>query len=227
MLAMLKACKALKRLEYTQLCTKTAYWSVNPQQLAEALLLHADTLEDLFVNFDDLRDKRWEWEDHTDILYMGTRFSQLHSLKRLTISMQSITGILAGLPATDTSSPQMPLRVEEAPSLIECLSESLEYLKILACGEEIQEKAAELLRTVEKRQRFTKLTYIGFYFNRWLMKSEIDLRCGLPNLRLDIRYQDRKEHSDHLTLRGLRNQGLAVFATKYLVFTAQMLGKNI
>ncbi|CAH0042938.1 unnamed protein product [Clonostachys rhizophaga] len=193
-LAMLKACKALKRLEYTQLCTKTAYRSVNPQQLAEALLLHADTLEDLFVNFNDLRDKRWEWEDHTDILYMGTRFSQLHSLKRLTISMQSITGILAGPPATNTSSPQMPLRVEEAPSLIECLPESLEYLKILACGEEFQEKAAELLRTVEKRQRFTKLTYIGFFFNRWLMKSEIDLRCGLPSVQLDIRYQDREEY---------------------------------
>lgn len=142
--------------------------------------------------------------------------------------MQSITGILAGLPATDTSSPQMPLRVEEAPSLIECSPESLEYFKILACGEEIQEKAAELLRTVEKRQRFTKLTYIGFYFNRWLMKSEIDLRCGLPNLRLDIRYQDRKEHSDHLTplapksgFGGVRNQISCIYGAdarqKYLM----------
>ncbi|CAG9945679.1 unnamed protein product [Clonostachys rosea f. rosea IK726] len=212
-LAMLKACKALKKLEYTQLCTKTAYSGVSPQQLAEALLLHADTLEDLFVNFNDLRDKRWEWEGHTDILYMGTRFSQLHSLKRLTISMQSITGILAGRPDTNNSSSQMPLRVEEAPSLIECLPESLEYLKIVACGEEIQEKAAELLRTVEKRQGFTKLAYIGFFFNRWLMKSEIDLRCGLPSVQLDIRYQDREEYSDDLArpacesgLGGVRNQ---------------------
>uniref|UniRef100_A0A8H7K7H5 F-box domain-containing protein n=1 Tax=Bionectria ochroleuca TaxID=29856 RepID=A0A8H7K7H5_BIOOC len=177
-LAMLKACKALKKLEYTQLCTKTAYSGVSPQQLAVALLLHADTLEDLFVNFNDLRDKRWEWEGHTDIL-----------------------------------SSQMPLRVEEAPSLIECLPESLEYLKIVACGEEIQEKAAELLRTVEKRQGFTKLAYIGFFFNRWLMKSEIDLRCGLPSVQLDIRYQDREEYSDDLArpacesgLGGVRNQ---------------------
>ncbi|CAG9983570.1 unnamed protein product [Clonostachys byssicola] len=213
LLAMLKACKALKKLEYVHLCTRTAYRGVNPQQLEEALLLHADTLENLFVNFNDLRDKRWEWEGHTDRLYMGTRFSQLHSLKRLTISMQAITGILAGPPDTNTNSPQMPLRVEEAPSLIECLPESLEYLKILACGEEIQEKAAELLRTVEKQQRFTKLTYIGFFFNRWLMESEVDLRCGSPNVQLDIRYLDREEYSDGLPplapksgFGGVRNQ---------------------
>ncbi|CAH0046025.1 unnamed protein product [Clonostachys solani] len=227
-LVMLKACNALKKLEYTQLCTTTAYRGVNPRQLAEALLLHTDTLEDLFVNFEDLRDKRWEWEDHTDTLYMGTSFSQLHSLKRLTISMQSITGILAGPPENFTSSRQMPLQIEEAPSLVNCLPESLEYLKIVACGEEIQEKAAELLRTVEKRQRFTKLTYIGFFFNRWLMKPEIDLRCDMPNVQLDIRYQTREEYVYDLArpiaksgLGGVRNQISRIYGAdarqKYLM----------
>ncbi|VUC25954.1 unnamed protein product [Clonostachys rosea] len=226
--ALLKTCKALKKLEYTQFCTARSLIGVNPQQLTEALLLHADTLEDLYVHFDDLWDKRWDWQDHTDILYMGTRFSQLRSLKRLTVSMQCITGILAGPPEHDNGAPQMPLKVEQAPSLIECLPESLEYLKIVACGEGIQEKAAELLRTIEQRQRFTRLTYIGFFFNRWLMESEIELRCSLPDVQLDIRYQDRDEYvyalprpSWNSGLGGLRNRISRIYAAdarqQYLV----------
>lgn len=171
----LKACRALKKFEYTHNSFLNQYNELTPRKILEALLIHSETLEDVRVNMHEEVDKGWEWQDHPECLYMGIRLSLLRSLKTLTVSCQCLTGILAGPPENHGFNGRpMPLQIEEAPSLIECLPESLESLKILGCGEEIWETATELLRTVEQGVRFTKLTYICFLFNKWLMKSKID-----------------------------------------------------
>ncbi|CAG9942105.1 unnamed protein product [Clonostachys rosea f. rosea IK726] len=191
--SLFKACRALKKFEYTHNSFLNQYNEIKPSEIMEALLLHAETLEDVHVNMHDEWDKGWEWKNHPECLYMGTRLSQLHSLKKLTVSSQCLTGILAGPPINnDMHPPPMPIRIEEAPSLIECLPESLESLKILACGDEIWETATELLRTVEQGVRFTKLTHICFLFYEWLMKSKMDLHCYSPRVRLEIGYQNQR-----------------------------------
>ncbi|CAH0044171.1 unnamed protein product [Clonostachys solani] len=192
LMSILKACRALKKFEYTHNSFIKYYNRMKPREILEALLLHSETLEDVRVNMHDEWDKGWEWQDHPECLYMGTQLSQLHSLKTLTVSSQCLTGILPGPPVNnDSYQPPMPIQIEEAPTLIECLPESLESLKILGCGEAIWETATELLRTVEQGVRFTKLTYICFLFSEWLMKSEMDLHCYSPHVRLEIGYQQQ------------------------------------
>ncbi|VUC32281.1 unnamed protein product [Clonostachys rosea] len=169
----------------------TDYNKITPREILEALLLHSETLEDVRVNMHEEWDKGWEWDNHPERFYMGKRLSQLHSLKTLTISSQCLTGILPGPPENNEMyRPPMPIQIEGAPTLIECLPESLESLKVLGCGEAIWETATELLRTVEQGVRFTKLAYICFLFNEWLMKSKMDLHCYSPGVRLEIGYQN-------------------------------------
>ncbi|CAI6084937.1 unnamed protein product, partial [Clonostachys chloroleuca] len=92
----LKACRALKKFEYTHNSFLNQYNELTPREILEALLIHSETLEDVRVNMHEEVDKRWEWQDHLECLYMGIRLSLLRSLKTLTVSCQCLTGILAG-----------------------------------------------------------------------------------------------------------------------------------
>ncbi|CAI6092572.1 unnamed protein product [Clonostachys chloroleuca] len=184
---MLNSCRALKKFEFIRGMYDLPEEAM-PRDFLEAILPHADTLEDLYVNLEDDWDHGWSWSSCPERLYMGTELSQMHALKRLTLGMRALTGMLAGRPENhEKIALQMPMKVEGAPRLVDCLPENLEYLQIHHCGEGILTQAKELISVAPRR--FKKLTYLGLLFNEWELNGKVDLSCTSPSLTLDIGYQ--------------------------------------
>ncbi|CAH0057439.1 unnamed protein product [Clonostachys solani] len=184
---MLNSCKALKKFEFIRGMYDLSEEAM-PRDILEAVLPHANTLGDLYMDLEDDWDHGWSWSTCPERLYMGTELNQMHALKRLTLGMQALTGMIAGRPFNHESvALQMPMNVEGAPRIVDCLPENLEYLKIHHCGEGILAQAKELINVAPRR--FKKLTYFGLLFHDWEMDGEADLSCTSPNLTLDIGYQ--------------------------------------
>ncbi|CAH0050064.1 unnamed protein product [Clonostachys solani] len=194
---LLGACKSLKSFEYT----RGIYATIPPQMLArdvlEAVLPHASTLQHLHVNLDD----DWFKEEVgvPERLYMGRELRQMVALKTLVVGMQSLTGLLDGQPQGGGGRIQVPLEVEGAPRLVDCLPDNLEQLQIHSCGGQILDQASELLGVIENGKRFTKLTNIHFLFNHERINSkDVRLRCDLPRVRLEVGFQSQTQRGYEL-----------------------------
>ncbi|CAH0018659.1 unnamed protein product [Clonostachys rhizophaga] len=194
---MLRCCKALKKFEFTHHGYNISSL-VMPRDILDAILPHADTLEELYINLEEDWDKGWNWHDCPGRLYMGTKLREMRVLKKLTVGMQALTGMLGAKPENHVSvARQMPLQVEGAPRLVDCLPENLEYLKVHACGLGIVSQVADLISAVEEDSSFKKLTYISLLFNGWSTGKEVDesqvrLICNAPGVHLDIGFQDKR-----------------------------------
>ncbi|KAK7210772.1 hypothetical protein V2G26_017950 [Clonostachys chloroleuca] len=199
--SMLGACKALKKLEISHFQIHSEDASVKfmmPRDILDAILPHANTLQHLYLNLEEEFDKQWNWKASPERLYMGTGLRQMHKLKRLTLGMQALTGMLPSQPESrsdDSYDCPMPLEIEGSARIIDCLPEGLEYLKISECGIMILEQVAELLNIVEQGHRFKRLAYVGLLFSGWLMQEADDLnafealRCNATKVRLNMGIQ--------------------------------------
>ncbi|CAI6091985.1 unnamed protein product [Clonostachys chloroleuca] len=161
---MLDSCRGLKKLEFSHReFNATSGAAIMPRDILDAILPHASTLENLYLNMDDFQDKQ---VDNPQRLHMGTDLRQMHSLKRLTIGMQELLGIHASAllnynKATGQLAPS-------SPALLDCLPENLEYLLIHSCGGGIIiEQVHSLLHAITQSGRFNKLTYFGILFTGW------------------------------------------------------------
>ncbi|CAH0003894.1 unnamed protein product [Clonostachys byssicola] len=199
--SMLGACRALKKLEISHFQIHSEDASVTfmmPRDILDAILPHANTLQHLYLNLEEEFDKQWNWRACPERLYMGPGLRQMHKLKRLTLGMQALTGMLPSQPESrsdDSYDCPMPLEIEGSARIIDCLPEGLEYLKISECGVMILEQVAELLNIVEQGHRFKRLAYVGLLFSGWLMQEADDLnafealRCNATKVRLDMAIQ--------------------------------------
>lgn len=187
------ACHSLRSFEYSRGVYHMYDLEMMPRDLMLALLPHASTLESLYVNYED----DWQkvgWEDHPDSLCMGIDLKKMTALRRLTAGMQTLTGLLDGQPA-EIFSDDMPLQVDGAPRLIECLPSQLEYLEIHGCGKAILEQAQELIDAASAPDvDFPKLFHIKLLFNAEKIEAgEVTLRSASDTLALEIIYQ-KPEH---------------------------------
>lgn len=191
--AVVGACHALRSFEYSRGIYHMYDLEFMPRDLMVALLPHASTLESLYVNFED----DWQkvgWEDHPNSLYLGIDLKKMTALRELTAGMQALTGLLDGQPA-EMFSDEMPLSVDGAPRLVDCLPPHLEYLEIHGCGKAILEQAQELIDAATADDGdFSKLTRIKLLFNAEKIEpEEVNLRSGRGELGLKIIYQ-KPEH---------------------------------
>jgi hypothetical protein len=162
---MLDSCRGLKQFEFSshREFNATSDAAIMPRDILDAILPHASTLENLYLNLDDFQDKQ---VDNPQRLHMGTDLRQMHSLKRLTIGMQELLGIHASaLFNYNEGTGQLP---PSSPALLDCLPENLEYLLIHSCGGGIIiDQVHSLLHAITQSGRFNKLTYFGILFNGW------------------------------------------------------------
>ncbi|CAG9945514.1 unnamed protein product [Clonostachys rosea f. rosea IK726] len=193
---MVGACRALKKFEFTYGRLVRSPDLMTPRDIIEALLPHADTLEELYIHLEDNGEKDWDWVESPEKLYLGPRLHQLRYLKKLTVGMQALTGMLAFQPVPHDDSEQMPLEIEGARRIIECLPERLESLLVRDCGVAIVGQMEELLADIESGGRFKKLTDIRLLFNAWKMDMDADgpeitrLNRDFANVRLNMVLQN-------------------------------------
>lgn len=184
---MMAACKALKRFEFTHGIYFFEAEKMTAGDIMQAILPHKDTLEYLHVNMEDDWDKLW-WQSLHETWYFGTDLRQMGAIKTLVLGMQSLTGMLAA--PLENAESDIPLAIEGAPRLAECLPEGIEHLQIHGCGECILEQAQELLGIIKRGERYRNLRHIRFLFNKETTNpDEVQLALDCPNIELKIVFQ--------------------------------------
>lgn len=188
--AMLGACKAFCSFEYTRGFYHAYDDELMPRDLTEAILPFAPRLEYLYANYEDDCCKDG-WEDHPEKISMGLELRKMTALKTLVTGMQALTGMLDGQPEV-VFGDGIPLEVEGAPTLAECLPENLEHLEIHGCGKAILSQAQELLDVISTGPRFQRLNRVGLLFNAEMIeRGDIQLTCGASKVQLDIVLQTK------------------------------------
>ncbi|KAH7122114.1 hypothetical protein B0J13DRAFT_566976 [Dactylonectria estremocensis] len=205
---MTAACKALRSFEYSRGVYHMYDHELMPRDLLEALLPHASTLEYLHVNFEDDWAKNG-WEDVPDHIFMGAELRQMTALRKLVAGMQALTGMLDGQPEHIFTG-ELPLEVENAPRLIECVPRNLEHLEIHGCGKRILPQAQELLDLISTSDEFRNLQRVRFLFNaEKIEEDEIDLKCSSSSVQLDIVLQSDENRTYDL-IRGSFQGGVSI-----------------
>ncbi|CAI6101157.1 unnamed protein product [Clonostachys chloroleuca] len=167
----LGSCKELKKFEFS--------WYKPPWLEAPDLLMpvdimnivwfHRHTLDHLYLNLVEELDHRWD-PDESDYerLYLGMRLREMRSLKTLVVGMQALTGMLASKPRGHHN---MPLKVEGAPRMVDCLPDNLEHITIHSCGEAILDQLQELVKSA-CHGRHKKLNYICVLYDYWRVNNK-------------------------------------------------------
>ena len=182
------AVKTLRSFEYTRGVYHMYDDEMMPRNLMDAILPHATTLEDLYVNWEDDWDKGG-WVEEPDKLFMGYELKNMTALKTLVTGMQALTGLLDGQPS-EIFNRELPLAVDGAPRLVECLPQNLEHLEIHGCGQAILDQAQELLDTISSGTQFKSLKRVRFLFNSEKIDHEkVRLTCTSSSIRLDVVFQ--------------------------------------
>lgn len=119
------------------------------------------------------------------------------ALRYLNIGMQALTGMFDPIAIKRQD---LPLQIEGAPRVVDSLPEGLHELRIRECGKAIVGQAAELLDTIEKRQRFQNLQCIVLMFKEENIEIE-DVEQSFPELAaesarysLAMSFQNRAMH---------------------------------
>ncbi|CAG9975215.1 unnamed protein product [Clonostachys byssicola] len=162
----LGSCKELKKFEFSWYKPPwlEAPNLLMPVDIMNAVWIHRHTLEYLYLDLYEELDHRWD-PDESDYerLYLGMRLREMRSLKTLVVGMQALTGMLASKPRGHHN---MPLKVEGAPRMVDCLPDSLQCITIHSCGEAILDQLQELVNCAWQG-RLKKLSYICVLYDDW------------------------------------------------------------
>ncbi|CAG9981185.1 unnamed protein product [Clonostachys byssicola] len=189
----LDACDNLTSFEYISAMWMPIDGSL-PRDIMRAVLPHAETLTRLYLDFQD-DCEREDWRENPHGLYLGRELAQMTALRYLNIGMQALIGMFDPIAIKRQD---LPLQIEGAPRIVECLPEKLQELRIRECGKAIVGQAAELLDTIEKGQRFQNLQCIVLMFKHENIEIE-DIQQGFPELTIEstryslaVSFQNRK-----------------------------------
>ncbi|VUC31682.1 unnamed protein product [Clonostachys rosea] len=183
--------KHLRSFEYTRGVYHMYDNEMMPRDLMEAILPHAETLEHLHINWEDDWYKNG-WADQPERLFMGVELGDMVALKTLVTGMQALTGLLDAQPE-DIFGPELPLEVEGAPTLVNCLPENLEDLVIHGCGKAILDQAQEFLNMISLGERYKSLRRVRFAFNQENIDPHlVQLTHGSSSLKLEVVFQTKE-----------------------------------
>ncbi|KAI9709442.1 MAG: hypothetical protein M1820_003202 [Bogoriella megaspora] len=140
----LKVCKALSSFCYEMAIDDASNTGVDFPGLREALALHKESLQDLWL---DIGPEDPEWDDQVDNTTPMKSFADFKALKRVKIALVYLSGIFS------ENEPENWANV-----LVEKLPPQIEHVQILRCqdGPEIVPKALEML-IVQKDGKFQGL----------------------------------------------------------------------
>ena len=189
--AMFDACNSLRSFEYIRGGSDEMEANeIRPRDLMSAVLIHAETLESLHANFEHGWQKAaWaEEEERKEELCMGLSLQKLLALKSLTMGMPALTGMtLDQIDFASSAGDSSPLKMEPAPTLLQCLPENLEDLQIHSCGPQILVQAQEFLDAVAAGKRFQKLKQIRLLFEEeQISHSAMALTCNKPDILIEV-----------------------------------------
>ncbi|KAF4434718.1 hypothetical protein FACUT_7777 [Fusarium acutatum] len=185
--SLIGACKDLRKFTYTcDIKKRREYddFEVKARDIMEALLSHKNSLDYLHL---DLAEGARTSSCHTgprERLYMGVELRQMHKLKSLGLGSQNICGLLANSTVyRSTNDPSI-----QAPRVVECIPEYLEYLEIHSCGRNIVTQLEEFLDTLVYPGRFPNLKSVKFIFNeKWVKEEQIkSLATNRDGLVLEV-----------------------------------------
>ncbi|KAF4450523.1 hypothetical protein F53441_6378 [Fusarium austroafricanum] len=167
--SLIGACRSLRLFHYkheSMGCPE----EVTPRDIISALLLHADTLEDLHVTSSCGLDYWHKLASSQDPgwTYMGSQLSQMHKLKHLALAVEALTGIHNR--AADY--PPDVFRKPAPPPLAECIPEQLEYLEIEHPKMEDMAYLVEFVETLRSGNRFSQLRLVRFRFGSSRVEKE-------------------------------------------------------
>ncbi|CAH0051319.1 unnamed protein product [Clonostachys solani] len=221
----LGSCKGLKKFEYSYYSPPwlDAPSLLMPADIMDVVWFHRHTLEYLYLNLHEDSDHRWDPdESEYERLYLGMRFRQMRSLKTLIVGMQALTGMLASKPRYHHN---MPLKVEGAPRMVDCLPDNLERITIHSCGEAILDQLQELVKSA-CQGRLKKLNYICVLYDYWRVNNEeiLEYHQKFPEFRREpegrsvitvvgLQLQEANIHDSYGTF-PLAPEGLTNFMSK-------------
>lgn len=166
------------------------------QDLVDAMLPHAETLEYLHINLQD----DWPYPFIRDTQKpMGVGLERMIALKWLAAGMQALTGTHNPYSAEMERRQHdgaAPLSVDNAPKMIDCLPPNLEYLQINYCGRSILPQMQELL-DARAAGRFSRLRTIHLLFQQELISlNDINLRFDPAIVQVEMFLQS-EENRDY------------------------------
>ncbi|KAF5540730.1 hypothetical protein FMEXI_8226 [Fusarium mexicanum] len=185
--SLIGACKDLRKFTYTCDFKKwddSDEFETDARDIMEALLSHKDSLEFLHLDFAEAARTSCCHPGPRERLYMGDELRQMHKLKRLILGSQNICGLLAnGTVYQYTTDASI-----QAPRVVECIPEYLEYLEIHSCGRNIINQLEEFLDTLADPGRIPNLKSVKFTFNKkWVKEEEIkSLATSRDGLVLEV-----------------------------------------
>lgn len=113
------------------------------------------------------------------------------ALKSLVTDMRALVGLFDGWPEDMLEEDEDNEADDGAPTLVQCLPSSLEYLEINRCDEAILGQAQELLDEISTTEhRFTKLEEIVFAFDKKVSKNTIYLQHRSSSVAVDAVFDD-------------------------------------
>ncbi|EXA43058.1 hypothetical protein FOVG_08089 [Fusarium oxysporum f. sp. pisi HDV247] len=171
--SLIGACKALRKFIYTHDFQKKYLgdeFEATARDIMESLLPHDDSLEYLHIDLTEAVRTSSGPPGPRERLYMGAELRQMHKLKSLILGSQNVSGLLGNgkvIYYTEDAS-------IEAPKVVECIPEHLEYLEIHSCGRNIVSQLEEFLGTLIHPDRFPNLSSVKLIFNEnWANEEEI------------------------------------------------------
>ncbi|KAH7178123.1 hypothetical protein DER46DRAFT_590621 [Fusarium sp. MPI-SDFR-AT-0072] len=171
--SLIGACKDLRKFTYTCDFKKkddNDEFEVEARDIMEALLPHENSMEYLHLDFIEAARTSSCHPGPRERLYMGVELRRMHNLKSMVLGSQNICGLLGnGTVYYYTRDASI-----EAPRVVECIPEYLEYLEIHSCGRNIISQLEEFLETLIYPDRFPNLSSVKFIFNEnWVNEEEI------------------------------------------------------
>ncbi|KAF5534443.1 hypothetical protein FPHYL_13421 [Fusarium phyllophilum] len=165
------SCKDLRKFTYACDFKKqndSDEFEMAARDIMEALLSHENCLEYLHLDFAEAARTSSCYPGPRERLYMGVELRQMHKLKRLILGSQNICGLLGnGTVYHFTLDASI-----QAPRVVECIPEYLEYLEIHSCGRNIVSQLEEFFDTLVFPDRFPNLKSVKLIFNKKLVKEE-------------------------------------------------------
>ncbi|KAH7212210.1 hypothetical protein DER44DRAFT_860914 [Fusarium oxysporum] len=135
-------------------CYPGVEFEATARDIMESPLPHEDTLDYLHIDLTEAVRTRYGPPGPRERLYMGAELRQMHKLKSLILGSQNVSGLLGnGKVIYYTQDASM-----EAPKVVECIPEHLEYLEIHSCGRNIVSQLEEFLGTLIHPDRFPNLS---------------------------------------------------------------------
>ncbi|KAK1480159.1 F-box domain-containing protein [Colletotrichum cuscutae] len=188
----IRACRELKSFRWTPGDSSFLDMQIKPQDLAQALSPHRDTLECLHIDYQG-QWRNQEWYVELEGFFIGTFLREMVSLKTLHIGMEAFTGFtdLWTIPSlyNNFNQEEKVSELKRVPRLVNHIPPNLESLELYGCTMEILPHIRELVDLHQTGERCASLRKIQLRFNADLVDpSKVSMISDANSSVLDLQF---------------------------------------